>query len=176
MAQDADDLLAAHRRHAWQPFTQMKLAPDPVFIERGEDVYLFTKDGRRLIDGIGSWWVNVHGHSNPVINRAIQSQMERLEHVIYAGLSHEPATELARRLSETTGHRLPRVFYSDNGSTSVEIALKMAFQYFQNAGDRERTEIVALGEGYHGDTIGAMSVGARGVFHEMFEAWLFPVH
>jgi adenosylmethionine-8-amino-7-oxononanoate aminotransferase len=183
-------LLEYHRRHAWQPFTQMKLAPDPIFIDRGEGVYLITRDGRRIIDAIGSWWVNVHGHSHPDINRAIHTQMERVEHVIYAGLSHEPATVLARRLSETTGDRLPRVYFSDNGSTAVEIALKMAFQFHANrrsdqvsparAGDAdrggERTEFVALGQGYHGDTLGAMSVGARGVFHEMFAPLLFPVH
>ncbi|MEQ9364434.1 MAG: adenosylmethionine--8-amino-7-oxononanoate transaminase, partial [Leptospirales bacterium] len=171
-----EELLDYHRRHAWQPFTQMKLAPDPVFIDRGEGVRLFTKDGRSIIDAIGSWWVNVHGHSNPYINRAIAAQMERVEHVIYAGLSHEPATVLARRLSETTGDRLPRVFYSDNGSTAVEIGLKMAFQWFANAGRTERKEFVALGDGYHGDTIGTMSVGARSVFHEMYAPLLFPVH
>ena len=171
-----DQLLAYHRRHAWQPFTQMKLAPDPVFIERGSGAHLFTKDGRRIIDAIGSWWVNVHGHSHPAINQAITAQMERVEHVIYAGLAHEPATVLAQRLSATTGDRLPRVFYSDNGSTAVEIALKMAFQFFANQGTSERREFIALGEGYHGDTIGAMSVGARGVFHEMYAPLLFPTH
>lgn len=171
-----EQLLSYHRQHAWQPFTQMKLAPEPVFIERGEGVHLITRDGRRIVDAIGSWWVNVHGHSHPSINQAIAAQMERIEHVIYAGLAHEPATVLAKRLSETTGDRLPRVFYSDNGSTAVEIGLKMAFQWFANAGETDRKEFVALGGGYHGDTIGTMSVGARGVFHEMYAPLLFPVH
>ncbi len=170
------DLLEYHRRHAWQPFTQMKLAAEPLFIERGEGVRLFTRDGKAIIDAIGSWWVNVHGHSNPYINQAIHEQMQRVEHVIYAGLAHEPATVLAKRLSETTGDRLPRVFYSDNGSTAVEIGLKMAFQWYANAGQTERKEFVALGDGYHGDTIGTMSVGARSVFHEMYAPLLFPVH
>ncbi|MCR9141587.1 MAG: adenosylmethionine--8-amino-7-oxononanoate transaminase [bacterium] len=171
-----DELLEYHRRHAWQPFTQMKLAPDPLFIERGKGSLLYTTDGRSLIDAIGSWWVNVHGHSNPYINQAIAEQMERVEHVIYAGLSHEPATVLAKRLSASTGDRLPRAFYSDNGSTAVEIGLKMAFQYYANAGATERREFVALGDGYHGDTIGTMSVGARSVFHEMYSPLLFPCH
>ncbi len=171
-----EQLLAYHNRHAWQPFTQMKLAPEPVFIERGQGSTLYTREGKAIIDGIGSWWVNVHGHSNPTMNAAIAEQMERIEHVIYAGLAHEPATVLAARLSGTTGERLPRVFYSDNGSTAVEIGLKMAFQYFSNRGESERCEFVALGDGYHGDTIGTMSVGARSVFHEMYAPLLFPVH
>ncbi len=179
MPLSAETLLEYHRKHAWQPFTQMKLAPDPVFIERGEGVYLHTRDGRKLIDGVGSWWVNVHGHAHPYINAKLREQSERLEHVIYAGLAHEPATVLAERLSAATGHALPRVFYSDNGSTAVEIGLKMAFQYFANgikSKSSAKSEFIALGDGYHGDTLGAMSVGARGVFHKMFEPLLFPVH
>ena len=153
----------------------MKLAPPPVFIERGYGVHLFSTEGQAIIDAIGSWWVNIHGHSHPTINAALQKQAEEVEHLIYAGLAHAPAVQLARELSLSTQGQLPRVFYSDNGSTAVEIALKMAYQYFGNQGQK-RTEFVTLGGGYHGDTFGAMSVGARGIFHETFAPLLFDCH
>ncbi|MDH5656028.1 MAG: adenosylmethionine--8-amino-7-oxononanoate transaminase [Spirochaetia bacterium] len=161
-------------QHAWQPFTQMKLASEPPVIERGEGIYLYTSDGTEIIDAVGSWWVNIHGHSNARMNRAIADQLGKIEHVIYAGFAHDKALELSEKLSELTSHNLPRVFFSDNGSTAVEIALKMAYQYNVNAGRTEKKEFLALGGGYHGDTIGAMSVGARSVFHEAFSPLLFP--
>ena len=169
------EILEYHRAHAWQPFTQMKLTPDPQVIERAEGVNLYTKDGKEIIDAVGSWWVNIHGHNHPYINEAIQKQAGRLEHVMYSGFTHEPAAVLSKRLSDTTGGVLPRVFFSDNGSTAVEIGLKMAFQYFVNQGRSEKREFLTLTRGYHGDTIGTMSVGARSVFHEMYEPLLFNV-
>lgn len=168
-----DNILEYHRRHAWQPFTQMKLAGDPVVIERARGALLYTAEGKEIIDAIGSWWVSVLGHNHPVINAAVEKQLEKLEQVMYAGFTHEPAALLSHQLSASTGDRLPRVFFSDNGSTAVEIALKMALQYFVNQGNGKKRGIIAMEGGYHGDTIGTMSVGARSVFHEMFEPLLF---
>ncbi len=162
--------------HAWQPFTQMKLLSSQRLIERGEGAYLFDQEGRAILDAIGSWWVNIHGHSHPEMKAALNHQLEKIEHLIYTGLSHRPAIELSHKLSHTTDHVLQRVFFSDNGSTAVEIALKMAYQYFWNKGDTHRKEFISLGGGYHGDTFGAMSVGDRGVFHRAFEGLLFPCH
>ncbi|MCB1316802.1 MAG: adenosylmethionine--8-amino-7-oxononanoate transaminase [Leptospiraceae bacterium] len=174
---DSDEqLLKWHRQHAWMPFTQMKLLPDPPLIRRGEGIYLITHDDRKIIDAIGSWWVSIFGHNHPQLKNAVKQQLDELEHVIYAGLSHAPAIRLAQRLSATTGHNLPRLFYSDNGSTAVEIGLKMAYQYYLNSGRPQKQEFVTLGGGYHGDTFGTMSVGARSVFHEAFAPLLFDVH
>ena len=176
MPNRTDELYEWHRNHAWMPFTQMQLLGEPPIIESGRGVYLYTREGREIIDAIGSWWVNIHGHSNPRINAAIKDQLDRLEHVIYAGMTHEPALRLGHRLSALTNHHLPRCFFSDNGSTAVEIGLKMAFQYFLNSGRPEKSEFVCLSGGYHGDTIGAMSVGGRSVFHEAFAPLLFDCH
>ena len=170
-----EELQRLFQKHAWQPFTQMKLAPPPLFIERGSGTRLFNIEGEGIIDAIGSWWVNIHGHVHPTLNAALGKQAEKIEHVIYAGLAHAPAVELAQQLSDSTEEQLPRVFYSDNGSTAVEIALKMAYQYFWNRGE-ERREFISLGGAYHGDTFGAMSVGARGIFHEAFAPLLFDCH
>ena len=169
------ELQKLFHKHAWQPFTQMKLAPPPVFIEKGAGVRLFSTEGQAIIDAIGSWWVNIHGHAHPFLNNALREQAEKIEHLMYAGLAHTPAVQLAQELSLTTQNQLPRVFYSDNGSTAVEIALKMAYQYFWNQGQK-RTEFITLGGGYHGDSFGAMSVGARGIFHEAFAPLLFDCH
>ncbi len=168
------ELSQLYQRHCWQPFTQMKLAPKPIWIEKGEGVYIINEKGERIIDAIGSWWVSIYGHSHPALIHAVTEQMEKIEHLIFAGLAHEPAVRLAQRLSQLTNHHLNRVFYSDNGSTAVEIALKMAYQYFQNQKAVTRQEFISLGGGYHGDTIGAMSVGEKGIFHQVFEPLLFP--
>ncbi len=162
--------------HVWQPYTQMRLAPKPILIKKAKGIYLYDNKNRKIIDAIGSWWVNVHGHNHPYINRKLIKQIGLLEHCIYAGLVHEPAIELSQKLANATYGRMPRVFFSDNGSTAIEIALKMAFQYFVNKGHTKKKEIVSLGGGYHGDTIGAMSLGARGIFHEAFEPLLFHCH
>lgn len=170
-----EELSKLFREHAWQPYTQMKLAPPPLFIERGRGARFFSMEGKSIIDAIGSWWVNIHGHAHPFLNAALRRQSEDIEHLIYAGLAHAPAVQLAQKLSASTQNKLPRVFYSDNGSTAMEIALKMAYQYFWNQGQK-RSEFISLGGGYHGDTFGAMSVGARGLFHKAFAPLLFDCY
>jgi len=159
----------------WHPYTQMKTAAPPLAIVRGQGVYLYTEDGRQLLDGISSWWVNIHGHSHPRLNQAIAEQAKKIEHVIFAGATHEPAVELAERLVGILPAGLTRIFYSDNGSTAVEVAIKLAVQYWQNAGKPDRRGIVALRHAYHGDTIGAMSVSEESVFTQPFAPLLFPV-
>ncbi|MCE9596579.1 MAG: adenosylmethionine--8-amino-7-oxononanoate transaminase [Spirochaetia bacterium] len=168
-------ILDWHAKHAWQPFTQMKLAPNPEVITSAEGIYLKTQDGRKIIDGVGSWWVSIHGHNHPYIMEAIRKQTETLDQVMYAGFTHEPAARLSHRLAQSTGYALPRVFFSDNGACAVEIALKMAFQYFTNQGRPEKSRFVTLDRGYHGDTIGTMAAGARSAFHKVYEPLLFSV-
>lgn len=162
----------------WHPMTQHAVMPPEIFIDRAEGAHLHTKDGRKIIDGISSWWVNTHGHCHPKIVKAVQDQAEKLEQVIFAGFTHAPAEKLTQKLLQTTraslGRHLEFVFYSDSGSTAVEVALKMAIGYFKNTG-APRTKVVALEGGYHGDTFGAMSAGARGVFTESYEHFLFDV-
>ncbi|HVT60431.1 MAG TPA: adenosylmethionine--8-amino-7-oxononanoate transaminase [Thermoanaerobaculia bacterium] len=164
----AADWVAADRRHVWHPYTQMLAAPPPIPIERAEGVYLYTADGRRLLDGISSWWVNIHGHNHPRLNRALAAQAARLAQVIFAGLTHEPAARLAAALVERAPGRLPHVFYSDDGSTAVEVALKIAYQHWRNRGDDARTLFVAFDDAYHGDTFGAMAAGGVAAFHALF--------
>jgi adenosylmethionine-8-amino-7-oxononanoate aminotransferase len=154
----------------------MKTAPDALGIVRGEGVYLYTDDGRKLLDGISSWWVNIHGHSHPKLNEALASQARQLEHVAFAGCTHEPATALAEELVRLLPSGLNRIFYSDNGSTAVEAALKMAYQFWKNSGNPERREFVALRHAYHGDTFGAMASSEDSVFTSAFKPLLFPVH
>jgi adenosylmethionine---8-amino-7-oxononanoate aminotransferase len=158
----------------WHPFTQHALQPDMVRIERGEGAYLYAADGRRIIDAISSWWVVTHGHCHPAIVRAIQEQAERLTQIIFAGYTHEPAERVASALLKLAPRGLDYVFFSDSGSTSVEVALKMAFGYWHNIGE-PRSRIVVMQHSYHGDTIGAMSVGARGVFNAAYGPLLFDV-
>lgn len=159
----------------WHPFTRLSLGEDIHRVVRGEGAVLHLDDGRELIDGISSWWVNLHGHGNTVIADAIHEQAKRLEHVIFAGFTHDPAEELAHRLCDLLPAGLDRVFFSDNGSTAVEVALKMARQYWTNRGEQQRTRILAFDGAYHGDTVGAMSAGARSVFSDAFSPWLFDV-
>jgi adenosylmethionine-8-amino-7-oxononanoate aminotransferase len=160
--------------HVWHPYTQMRTRPEPIGVVRGEGVYLFTDDGRRLLDGTSSWWVNIHGHSHPVLNEALASQAAEIEHVIFANCTHRPAVELAERLVQVLPDGLTRVFYSDNGSTAVEVALKMASQYWRNLGEDRRT-FITLRHAYHGDTVGAMSASEASVFTKPFAAMLFDV-
>jgi len=159
----------------WHPYTQEAAELPPIPIDRGEGAYLYTHDGRRLIDGISSWWVNLHGHAHPLIAEAIAAQARKLEHVIFAGFTHETAEELARRLGQVLPSALDRLFYSDNGSTAVETALKIAVQYWHNRERRRKHRIVALEHAYHGDTIGAMSVSADSPFTAAFDALRLPV-
>ncbi len=160
----------------WHPFTNGVLDPEPMRVTRAEGVFLYTADGRKIIDAISSWWVNLHGHANPRIAAAIAEQARKLEHVILAGFTHEAAEELATRLSKWPPKELTAMFFSDDGSTAVEVALKLAVQHFQNRGQPERTEIVALAHGYHGDTAGAMSVSDESPFTQPFRSMRYPVH
>lgn len=158
----------------WHPFTQHALQPNAPVVVRANGAYLETRDGRRIFDAISSWWVITHGHCHPRIVAAIARQAEQLDQVIFAGYTHEPAERLARGLVATAPVGFDHVFFSDSGSTSVEVALKMALGYWRNRGEA-RTRILALEHGYHGDTIGGMSVGARGVFNAPYEPLLFDV-
>lgn len=161
------------RARVWHPYTQMKTAPAPIPIVSAKGVYLYTEDGRKILDGISSWWVNIHGHSHPRLNEALAKQAGQLEHVMFAGFTHRPAAELAERLVAVLPRNLSRIFYSDNGSTAVEVALKMSFQFWQNRGQAERRNFVVLDHAYHGDTVGAMSASAESAFTEPFQPLLF---
>lgn len=169
------DLLARDRAHLWHPYTQMQTAPAPLPVARGEGVYLYLEDGRKVLDGISSWWVNIHGHAHPRLNAALARQAGAIEHVLFAGCTHRPAVELAERLVKIIPRGLTRIFYSDNGSTAVEVAVKMALQYWSNLGRPERRGVIALDHAYHGDTVGAMSASAPSVFTDPFSTLLFPV-
>jgi adenosylmethionine-8-amino-7-oxononanoate aminotransferase len=160
----------------WHPFTNSLLDPAPLQVERAEGVYLYTKDGRKILDAISSWWVNLHGHANPRIAAAIAAQAKKLEHVLLAGFTHDAAEELAARLRKWVAPELTHLFFSDDGSTAVEVALKIAVQHFSNQGRAEKREIVALEHGYHGDTAGAMSVSGDSPFTEPFRTMRYPVH
>ena len=161
------------QRHLWHPYTQMMLAPPPLPIVRGKGVYLYTEDGRKILDGISSWWVNIHGHSHPRLNEALARQAGELEHVLFAGCTHRPAVELAEALIAVLPSGLTRIFYSDNGSTAVEVALKMAHQYWQNLAQPQRRTFITLHHAYHGDTVGAMSVSEESAFTIPFTRLLF---
>src|SRR5579863_5825697 len=161
--------------HLWHPFTQEGVDPPPISIRSGKGVHLETTDGRQILDAISSWWVNIHGHSHPAIAAAVAEQAARLEHVVFAGFSHEPAEELAARLGRVVPPGLRHVFFSDDGSTAVEVALKLALQYWKNCGRPEKRRIVALENAYHGDTAGAMSVSDESPFTAAFDSWRIPV-
>ncbi len=160
--------------HLWHPCTQMKdhetlpLIP----IRRGEGVWLEDFEGRRYLDAISSWWVNLFGHANPRINAALKAQLDDLEHVILAGFTHAPAVELAERLTAITPEGLNRVFYADNGSSAVEVALKMSFHYWRNRGQPAKTRFVNLSNSYHGETLGALAVGDVDLYKETYEPLL----
>ena len=166
----------------WHPMTQHKIFGPALHVERAEGANLFLKGGQSLIDGISSWWVNTHGHCHPKIVEAVREQAGKLEQVIFAGFTHDPAEKLTRKLLSTVstafkaaeGPKLEFVFYSDSGSTAIEVALKMAIGYHENAGEK-RHKVIALEGGYHGDTFGTMSTGERGVFNELYEPFLFDV-
>jgi adenosylmethionine---8-amino-7-oxononanoate aminotransferase len=160
----------------WHPFTNCVLDPAPNRVTKAEGVYLYTADGRKIIDAISSWWVNLHGHANPQIAAAIADQARRLEHVILAGFTHDAAEELAERLRKWVPADLTHMFFSDDGSTAVEVALKLAVQHFRNLARPEKREIVALAHGYHGDTAGAMSVSDESPFTDPFQSMRYPVH
>jgi len=171
------ELIASEKRHVWHPFTQMRdwEASDPMFIVSGKGQKLTDIDGKEYWDANSSLWVNIHGHCRPEINDAIAKQLSAISHSTLLGLTHPSAALLAERLVKITPPGLNRVFYSDSGSTAVEIALKMAYQYHCHTGSPQRSRFIAMEDSYHGDTIGAVSVGGIGLFHGIFRRLLFPV-
>jgi len=163
------------KKYIWHPYTQAKEAKNapPVLIDRAQGIKLYDEKGKFYYDTISSWWCNVHGHNHPEIKKAINKQMDSLEHVLFAGFTHKPAIKLAAKLIELTQNKFNRVFFSDNGSTSVEVALKLSFQYWQNKGNKKKTKFVSLDHGYHGDTVGTMSVSGVDLFNAVFSPLLF---
>ena len=160
----------------WHPFTQQALDPAPLRIAHAEGVFLYTEDGRRIIDAISSWWTNIHGHCHPAIMSAIAEQTSKMDHVLLAGFSHPKIEELAALLRRVLPSPLESIFFSDDGSTAVEVALKIVVQYWQNVGQPQKRAIVALEHAYHGDTVGAMSASDRSAFTAPFSSMMFPVH
>lgn len=167
-------LIERDRTCVWHPFTQMHTARTPIPIVHAQGSYLYAMDGTRYLDAISSWWVNLHGHAHPYIAKRIASQAATLEHVIFADFTHAPAVELASRLLEILPKSMSKIFYSDNGSTSVEIAIKMALQYWFNK-KRPRRKIICFQNSYHGDTFGAMSAAGKNAFNRPFWSHLFDV-
>ncbi|MBI2488007.1 MAG: adenosylmethionine--8-amino-7-oxononanoate transaminase [Deltaproteobacteria bacterium] len=162
----------------WHPFTQMKEyeKKEPIVIEEAEGVYLFDTEGRKYIDGVSSLWVNIHGHKVPEIDRAIKEQVEKLGHSTLLGITNPAAAELAKELIEICPTGLKKVFYSGDGASAVEVAIKMAFQYWQHKGKPKKTKFVSLENGYHGDTLGAVSLGGIDIFHATFKPLLFETY
>lgn len=158
----------------WHPYTQMKTAHDIIPIVRGEGIYLFDDKGNKYIDAVSSWWVTLHGHAHPHIAKRVSEQLHTLEQVIFAGFTHEPAVQLSENLLKIIPENQKKVFYSDNGSTAVEVALKMCIQYAHNQ-NHKKTKILALNNAYHGDTFGAMSVSGRSAWTQPFGEMLFEV-
>ena len=159
----------------WHPFTQEKTAALPLAIQTAQGSYVYDEHGKRYLDLISSWWVNLHGHAHPTIAQAIYQQASTLDHVLFAGFTHEPAVRLSEQLQSVLPESLCRFFFSDNGSTCVEVALKMAAQYWYNKEQQPRPLFISFEGGYHGDTFGAMSVGAQSGYHDPFKALFFDV-
>ena len=159
----------------WHPFTPLIVEGEPINIVKAESVYLHTDDGRKIIDAVSSWWVSIHGHGNKKIAKAIYEQALELEHVIFAGFTHPPAQKLVENLKSILPDSISKFFFSDDGSTSVEVALKMSFQYWSNQGIKNKTKVIAIKGAYHGDTFGSMSVGDRSIFTEPFFPFLFDI-
>ena len=171
-----DEALVRDFHHVWHPCTQMKdheLHP-PLLVERAKGIYLYDEEGNSYLDVISSWWVNLFGHNHPRLNEALKAQLEKFAHVMFAGITHQPAVNLAEKLVELTPPDLTRVFFSDNGSTSIEVALKMSLQYWLQTGQSQKTRFIHLKDAYHGETLGALSVCGTGMFREKFEAVLMP--
>jgi len=171
---ETSSLVEKDRACIWHPFTQMHTARSPIPVASAKGVYLYAEDGTAYLDGISSWWVNLHGHANPYIVEKIKSQAEVLEHVIFADFTHTPAVELGSRLISILPGDMSKIFYSDNGSTSVEVALKIALQYWHNK-NTPKTKILCFKGSYHGDTFGAMSAAGRNDFNRPFWSHLFDV-
>ena len=172
-----DELKRLDHTYIWHPFTQMQewMSEEPCIISHGDGHYLVDVHGRRYLDGVSSLWCNVHGHRRNELDKAIKAQLDQVAHSTFLGLSHVPGIQLAQKLIEIAPKSLQRVFYSDNGATAVEIALKMAIQYWQLKGETKRTQVATLLESYHGDTVGSMSMGYSETFHRFHKSLLFPV-
>lgn len=170
----SDDILALDAKHVWHPFTQAATAAPALHAVRGQGAVIETADGKQYVDLVSSWWVNLHGHANPVIARAVAEQAGTLEQAIFAEFTHAPAARLAAKICAQLPGDLDRVFYSDDGSTAVEVAMKMARQYWGNMG-QDRRVYVGFDGGYHGDTVGAMSLGRTSGYFGAWESMLFPV-
>lgn len=171
-----DDLISRDKRHIWHPFTQHKTECAPIALSHAKDAMLYTTDGKEIVDLISSWWTITHGHSHDGINAAMMAQANKMSHVMFSGFTHEPAVHLAETLADRLGSPLSKVFFSDNGSTSVEVALKVAYQYWQNKNQTKKTSFIAFEGAYHGDTFGAMAVGKGSGFFSSFDGLLCNVH
>ena len=172
---DAAELLARDRRHVWHPFTQHGTEGEPTIVTRAKGASLFDAQGREILDLISSWWTCTHGHSHPALNAALARQAELFPHVMFASFTHEPAVDLATTLARLLPGDLSRVFFSDDGSTSVEVALKIAYQYWANRGEPRRRVFLSFDGGYHGDTLGAMSLGRGSGFFNLFRGLMCGV-
>jgi len=170
-----DNWIKKDLKHIWHPYTQMKECAKypPILIEKAKGIKLYDNKGNFYYDTISSWWCNVHGHNHPRITAAIKEQLDSLDHVLLAGFTHKPAIRLAEKLIALAPGKLSRVFYSDNGSTAVEVALKLSFQYWRNVGREKKNKFVSLSMGYHGDTIGTMSVSGIDLFNKTFASLFF---
>jgi len=172
---NTNELIEKDQSLIWHPFTPLINEFGHIPLKSAEGVYLHTTDGKKILDTVSSWWVNIHGHSNETLANALYNQAKTMEHAIFAGFTHEPAVKLSENLMTLLPDNFSKVFFSDNGSTSIEVALKMSFQYWNNKGIKNKNKVIALHGSYHGDTFGAMSVGERGGFFTPFSPFLFDV-
>jgi adenosylmethionine-8-amino-7-oxononanoate aminotransferase len=178
MNENTKRLIELDKQYLWHPFTQMAdwLADDPAVIESGDGFYLIDTDGHRYIDGVSSLWCNVHGHRVKKVDDAIRAQLDKIAHSTLLGLGQTKSIELAEKLVQITPAGLEKVFYSDSGATAVEIAIKIAYQYWQNIGQTEKSKFISLKEAYHGDTVGSVSVGGMDLFHGIFKSLIFQTY
>ena len=165
-------------KHNWHPYTAMKDidAQPPLHIDHAQGVYLYDSNGKAYIDGISSWWCNIHGHNHPVLNQAIAEQSHRMSHIMFAGLTHTPAITLSKALIEVAPKGLERVFYTDNGSCAIECAMKLSLQYWQLIGKPNKTTFLGFENCYHGDTFGTMGIGQVQTFKQAFSSVLLNAH
>ncbi len=170
------NLLNDDAKYCWHPFTQAQTSPIPLLIEKAKGSYIYDYAGKAYLDAISSWWVNTHGHNHEYIIQAIQKQANNMAHVIFSGITHQPAIKLAKSLAHNLPQGLEHIFYTDNGSTAIEAALKMAIQYAYNKNQEAKNIFLAFEGAYHGDTFGAMSVGKTSGFYNPFKSWLFDVN
>ena len=170
-----DRLREKDEEFIWHPYTHINSKPAAIPIVKGKNAILNDENGNKYIDGISSWWVNIHGHGNKYIAKKIYEQAKKLEQVIFTAFTHEPAVVLAEKLLSVLPGNFSKIFYTDDGSTATEVAIKLSLQYWKNVGDNKRNKILAFHDSYHGDTFGAMSVSERGIYTSAFEDKLFDV-